>query len=90
MIRLTGTLTCLTLDDLTAVQTYLPEHSRLSRAEPGCIRFEVQQSTDPLIWTLDETFVDRPAFEAHQTRTRASVWWNMTQHLARDFDRVET
>lgn len=85
MIRLTGTLTCPTPDDLVIVQTYLPDHIRLSRAEPGCISFTVTQSADPLIWLLDETYTDKAAFEAHQTRNRASVWWAQSQGLLRDF-----
>ena len=86
MIRLRGTLTCLTAADLAVVQTYLPEHICLSRAEPGCIAFDVRQSADPLIWLLDETYTDKAAFEAHQTRNRASVWWEFSQGLRRDFN----
>ena len=89
MIRLTGTLTCVTSDDLAVVQTCLPDHMRLSRAEPGCIRFDVTQSPDPMIWLLDETYVDRTAFEAHQARNRASVWWARSQALVRDFQLLE-
>ena len=85
MITLTGTLTCLTPDDLVIVQTYLPDHVTLSRAEPGCLRFEVTQTADPLVWQLDETYVDPAAFDAHQARNRASVWWQMSQGLIRDF-----
>ena len=85
MIRLTGTLTCTTEDDLKIVEAYLPEHTRLSRAEPGCLSFTVTQSDDPLIWHLDETYTDQAAFEAHQIRNRASLWWQMSQTLIRDF-----
>ena len=85
MIRLTGTLICATLDDLVIVQTYLPDHIRLSRAEPGCLSFDVTQSGDPLVWHLDETYTDQAAFDAHQTRNRASIWWQMSQTLIRDF-----
>ena len=90
MIRLTGTLTCASPDDLKIVETYLPDHIRLSRAEPGCIAFNVTQTVDPLVWVLDETYTDRTAFEAHQTRNRASVWWAMSQKIIRDFDISET
>lgn len=85
MIHLTGTLTCATPDDLIIVQTYLPDHIRLSRAEAGCVSFTVIQSADPMVWLLDETYVDSAAFEAHQNRNRASVWWQMSQGLVRDF-----
>ena len=89
MIRLTGTLTCITPDDLKIVETYLPEHTRLSRAEPGCLTFNVTQTANPLVWQLDETYTDRAAFEAHQTRNRASVWWEKSQNLRRDFQITE-
>ena len=85
MIHLTGTLTCRTEDDLKIVETYLPDHSRLGRAEPGCLTFNVTQTADPLVWQLDETYVDQAAFDAHQTRNRASTWWAKSQNLLRDF-----
>ena len=89
MIRLTGTLNCTTEDDLKIVEAYLPEHTRLSRAEPGCLSFTVTQSDDPLIWHLDETYTDQAAFEAHQIRNRASLWWQKSQGLIRDFQITE-
>ena len=85
MITLTGTLTCPTPDDLKIVETYLPDHIKLSRAEPGCITFDVVQTANPLVWQLDESYADKAAFEAHQTRNRASVWWQVSQNLVRNF-----
>lgn len=84
MIRVTGQLICATAEDAALVTAHLPEHIRLSRAEAGCLEFNVDQ-TGPLIWQLDESFVDRAAFEAHQTRTRASEWYRAAVHLGRDF-----
>lgn len=89
MIHLTGTLTCPTLDDLTVIKTYLPDHIALSRAEPGCVIFEAVQTTDPMVWQIDETYTDRTSFDAHQTRNRASIWWEMSQGLVRDFKITE-
>jgi quinol monooxygenase YgiN len=85
MIHLTGTLTCPTENDLKIVEQYLPDHTRLSRAEPGCLSFNVTQTANPLVWQLDETYVDQAAFDAHQTRNRASTWWTKSQNLVRDF-----
>jgi quinol monooxygenase YgiN len=85
MIHLTGTLTCVTQTDLAIVETHLPNHIYLSRAEPGCLSFSVTQTPNPLVWQLDESFVDQAAFDAHQTRTRASKWWHVSQKIARDF-----
>jgi quinol monooxygenase YgiN len=90
MIHVTGNLICATSDDVALVSALLPEHIRLSRAEPGCLSFSVTQSTDPLIWALDETFADSAAFEAHQTRTRASDWFAATGHLGREFRVTDT
>ena len=86
MIRVTGHLTCTTAEEAAMVAALLPEHIRLSRAEPGCLTFSVIPTSSPLVWELDETFTDRAAFESHQTRTRASEWFRATAHLARDFD----
>jgi quinol monooxygenase YgiN len=86
-IALTGVLTC-SLADAPAVREALPAHIRLSRAEPGCLSFEVME-TAPGVFAVFERFEDRAAFEAHQARTRASDWWRITGHMARDF-RVET
>ena len=89
MIRLTGTLTCATPDDLIVVQTYLPDHIRLSRAEPGCLTFNVSQTANPLVWQVDETYINKAAFEAHQTRNSTSVWWAKSQGIARNFQITE-
>ncbi len=85
MIHVTGQLICATAEDAALVAALLPSHIRLSRAEAGCLTFNVTRSADPLIWHLDETFTDRAAFKAHQARTRTSAWFAATAHIARDF-----
>lgn len=85
MIHVTGTLTCRTVGEADTVRAHLPEHIRLSRAESGCLSFNVDPTDDPQVWRLDETFTDRAAFEAHQIRTRASAWFAATAQLGRDF-----
>ncbi len=87
-LRVTGALFCAP-DEIGTVRAALPEHIRLSRNEPGCLAFDVRQSSeDPCRWELDERFADRAAFEAHQARTRQSAWWRATSHMRRDF-RIE-
>jgi len=82
--RITGTLRCAP-EDIGTVLAHLPEHIRLSRAEPGCCAFEVAQDEgDPCLFHLDETYEDAAAFEAHKARTRASAWWEATAHVPRD------
>ena len=87
MIRLTGTLTCAP-DEAEIIRAALPEHLRLTRAEPGCLSFDVTE-TAPGVFSVSERFADRAAFEAHQVRTRASDWWQATRHMTRDFRLVE-
>ncbi|MBL4811547.1 MAG: antibiotic biosynthesis monooxygenase [Rhodobacteraceae bacterium] len=84
-VHLSGTLTC-SQDDLEMLTEAVKLHVELTRAEPGCERFEVVQSPDnSCVFNVNETFADAAAFEAHQARTRASAWWGKTQHIARDF-----
>ena len=85
MIVLTGQLICTDEQQVEVVRTHLPEHIRLSRAEPGCLSFTVMQTADPLIWQVDETFTDQAAFDAHQTRTKASAWFRASGHIQRRF-----
>ena len=84
-VHLTGTLTCATLADAALIARYLPDHIALSRVEPGCLRFAVTPTAKPLVGQVAESFTSRAAFDAHQTRTRASVWFQATGHIARDF-----
>ncbi len=84
-IHLKGELVCATAADLALVVQHVPTHIALTRAEPGCISFDVTQSGDPLVWTVDETFADQAAFDAHQTRTRASDWYRLTAHIVRRY-----
>ncbi|WP_297771653.1 antibiotic biosynthesis monooxygenase [uncultured Roseovarius sp.] len=85
MIRLTGTMRCAP-DEAEAVRSALPEHIRLTRAEPGCIAFEISE-TAPGVFTVRELFADASAFEIHQDRTPSSDWWKITGHMTRDFRR---
>ncbi|MBW4974912.1 antibiotic biosynthesis monooxygenase [Roseovarius mucosus] len=87
MISLTGQMICPS-DDLEVTRAALTEHIRLSRAEQGCLSFDVTE-TAPGEFSVSERFVDRAAFDAHQTRTRASEWWRVTSHMPRHFEITE-
>ena len=89
MIHVTGTLTCATEAEADIVRRHLPDHIILSRAEPGCLTFNVEPTANPQVWRLDESFADRAAFEAHQVRTRTSEWFTVSARLARDFKVTE-
>ncbi len=84
-VTLTGTLT-VPAERRAAVRVALSDHIRLTRAEPGCLRFEVTERRDqPGVFDVRETFSDRAAFEAHQVRAGASPWARITQGLPRDY-----
>ena len=71
---------------ITQVVAALPAHIALTRAEPGCLAFEVSQSaTTPGHFLVAETFVDQAAFDLHQARTRASAWAEVTAGLNRHY-----
>lgn len=84
-IELSGRLTCANGDEADIVRQHLPQHIELTRAEPGCLRFDVEPTANPLIWTVRERFVDQAAFDAHQSRVRASDWGRVTSGIARDY-----
>lgn len=86
MIKLTGRLLCKSAEEAGLVRKYLPEHEELTRNETGCVSFEVTETADPLIWKVDELFKTRAAFDAHQKRTRASVWGKETSEIAREYE----
>ena len=89
MIRLTGTLSCATQEDAALVKRLLPEHMRLTLAEPGCLSFTVLPMNEGLTWAVDETFADRASFDGHQARTVASDWGRTTAHIPRSYQIVE-
>ena len=83
-ITINGTLICMP-DDVEIVAAALPAHIEASRAEPGCLAFNVTQSgDDPCVFDVHEVFRDAAALEAHTARTRASEWWRITAHIPRD------
>lgn len=84
-VTLNGTLTCISEDEAARVRAALDEHIRLTRAEPGCVFFEVTPTHDPMVWAVAEEFIDPEAFEAHQTRAGASDWAEQTKGIARDY-----
>ena len=89
MIRLRGQLICMTEDEAQAVRLHLAAHLALSRAEPGCLTFDVSPGDDPMVWEVMEAFRDRASFDAHQARTRDSVWFAATRGILRDFKMEE-
>ena len=77
-------------DRVASVTAALPLHIELTRAEPGCLLFEVSFSQAVLgRLIVKEIFENNIAFKAHQTRTKASDWYAVTQGLVRHYT-IET
>jgi quinol monooxygenase YgiN len=54
--------------DVAAIRQHLTEQQRLSRLEPGCMRFEVYHSeSDPRKFLLHEHWETKQAWEVHRT-----------------------
>ena len=71
---------------LEEIQAALPAHISLTRAEPGCLSFDV--SPCPEVkgrFLVSEAFVDQQAFDAHQARAGASDWANVSDDIPRDY-----
>ena len=87
-IALSGRLTCADMGQLMTLLTHVEAHVAASRAEPGCLFFEIAQTDDPLVWRVEELFRDAAALEAHRARTKASAWAAATSGIARQIRTV--
>tara|TARA_R110002049_G_scaffold10127_1_gene50046 strand:+ start:1912 stop:2196 length:285 start_codon:yes stop_codon:yes gene_type:complete len=84
-VALNGFLRCADERQADRVRAALHTHVQLTRAEPGCLCFDVTPTDDPLVWQVREEFSDAAAFEAHQTRAAGSDWASMTAGISRDY-----
>lgn len=84
-IEVTGYLICTDLEQARIVARYLPSHIELTRAEAGCLDFQVNCTADPLVWTVFERFKDYSSYEAHQERMKSSQWARATAHIQRKY-----
>ncbi len=88
-IRLTGHIDVPT-DRLDSIEAALVEHKALSRAESGCIAFSVEPCDQVEgRFLVSELFRDQAAFEAHQTRVKASDWGRISAGIPRNY-KIET
>jgi quinol monooxygenase YgiN len=70
MIYINVVLTVKDPNDVAEISSLLAEQGRLSRQEPGCMRFEVYHSqTDPQVFLLNEHWSDQAAIDAHRKAT---------------------
>lgn len=87
LISLSGHLRCDDVGQLLRALDLLPEHAELSRAEPGCLRFDMAQTDDPLIFTLNELYADDEAFQSHRERLHNARWGAESKGIGRAFER---
>ena len=67
MICLNVLLTARDAADVPVLRDLLSRAMRLSRAEPGCLRFDVYHSSaEPRRFTLVEHWADQTAIDAHR------------------------
>ncbi len=90
-VYLEGLLIAHSAAEHAVVDLYLDDHIALTRAEPGCLKFEVNpDATDRNKWHVSEVFESEEAFEAHQARAKTSEWGEVSERLERRFKkRVE-
>ncbi len=84
-VTLHGYLRCANEAEAMRVRGALDAHIQLTRAEAGCVSFEVTATDDPLVWEVAEEFTDPAAFTAHNTRAGASAWAAETKGITRDY-----
>ncbi|MEJ2292549.1 MAG: antibiotic biosynthesis monooxygenase [Deinococcales bacterium] len=77
-------------EDMQSVRRELPVHVELTRAEPGCLVFDVTPNeNDPNHFDVCEEFDSRAAFEAHQARVESSRWGQVSARVERHYEILE-
>ena len=79
-----------TSDRIAEVSKAVVDHINLTRAEPGCISFEVTPCPEVEgRFLVAEVFENRAAFDHHQARTGQSIWAEITAGLPRHYEITE-
>ncbi len=74
-VYLDGQLVAHSAAEHAVVDLYLEDHVALTRAEPGCLKFEVTpDKSDSNKWHVSEIFDSEEAFDAHPTRAQTPEW----------------
>ncbi|WP_428774377.1 putative quinol monooxygenase [Vibrio sp.] len=64
----------------------LAPHIELTRAEKGCLVFQVSQNQENRQrFDVYEEFVDQTAFDLHQERVKQSYWGKVTKGVTRHY-----
>ncbi len=71
---------------LSQFREALPEHIRLTRAEAGCLRFEViQDEEEKSKFHVFEIFKSTAAFKFHQSRGAQTSWAQASKDISRNY-----
>ena len=72
--------------ELDAIKKALPAHIEATRAEQGCITFQVDEHpTETGRFEVYEEFINKAAFERHQQRVKKSTWATATKNITRHY-----
>ena len=72
--------------DLKIVTAELITHTKLSKAEVGCLHFRVTlDENNPNKFNVYEEFVDQMSFDKHQSRVKNSHWGKVTKRVERHY-----
>lgn len=72
--------------ELQTIRDALVEHVALTRAEPGCLVFNVTESNEVEgRFDVYEEFLDSDAFHQHQSRVKASQWGELSNNVLRHY-----
>jgi len=82
-VILRGELRCADPGEAERVRAHLADHIALTRAEPGCLAFDVTPTETDGVWSVRERFVDEAAFDLHQRRVASSTWGRETAGIQR-------
>lgn len=87
-VYLDGLLIATSAAQRAVIDLYLEDHIELTRAEPGCLKFEVTEDPgDRNKFHVSEIFDSEEAFDAHQVRAKASEWGQHSEKLERKFSK---
>ena len=79
----------MTDDQLALIQNELLVHITLTRQEPGCLAFDIDQATDNKNkFAVFEKFLNLNAFDEHQLWARNSRWGQVTKDVERHYQRT--
>ena len=88
MVTLSGILIVPT-EKLEQTRDALAVHVALTRAEEGCLAFDVWPDENSReIFHVKEAFIDAAAFAYHQTRAASSDWGALTHGFQRDYELI--